>query len=102
MHLLIEEEEEEEEAIALGVAIALLMGSEEGEEGVITVDLVAAVRLVVVRGENLTDLVGCDLVEFGYCQKARPDARGIHLRKLRDSEDRPGAPLVSPDAASRR
>lgn len=63
MHLLIEEEEEEEEAIALGVAIALLMGSEEGEEGVATICLVAAVRLVV-RGENLTDLVGCDLVEF--------------------------------------
>jgi hypothetical protein len=42
----------------------LLMGSEEGEEGVVTVDLVAAVRLVVVREENLTDLVGCDLVEF--------------------------------------
>ena len=48
----------------MGVVIALLMGREEGEKGVVTVCLVAAVRLVVVRGENLTDLVGCDLVEF--------------------------------------
>ena len=60
-----EEEEEEEGVMALGLLVMVIVRLRlvESEEGAVAVYLVAAVCLVE-EGENVTDLVGRDLVEL--------------------------------------